>query len=375
MDVADNSIAFAGLFGYVKNGQIKNLGLLDSQISATASNGDDSSAYAGGIAGRLVDDSLIAGCYNTDAVTATAFSDHCPSSYAGGIAGLVENDSIVTNCYNTGAVTANASSTADFITTASAGGIGGYVFDGTITTCYNTGEVKAKASAKYSYYARAYLGGIAGMISYSGSTEKCYYLDNVSAGVGFGSGDATRCTWQEMTQQENFSGFDFETVWTMAGNENYLLPELRAVEMAKTTYLTSIELLTKPDKLEYQEGEDALDVTGGEIKLVYNNGMTLVVDLEAHMVTGFDNTVVGEQTLTVSYGGKETSYQITIVPVSQPEEEIPTTVYDGVDYAAVYDYDYYHSHYPDLQDAFGDNDVAFLEHFVLCGMAEGRQAQ
>lgn len=177
-----------------------------------------------------------------------------------------------------------------------------------------------------------------------------------------------------MTQQENFSGFDFETVWTMAGNENYLLPELRAVEMAKTTYLTSIELLTKPDKLEYQEGEDALDVTGGEIKLVYNNGMTLVVDLEAHMVTGFDNTVVGEQTLTVSYGGKETSYQITIVPVSQPEEEIPTTVYDGVDYAAVYDYDYYHSHYPDLQDAFGDNDVAFLEHFVLCGMAEGRQA-
>lgn len=195
VDVADNSIAFAGLFGYVKNGQIKNLGLLDSQISATASNGDDSSAYAGGIAGRLVDDSLIAGCYNTDAVTATAFSDHCPSSYAGGIAGLVENDSIVTNCYNTGAVTANASSTADFITTASAGGIGGYVFDGTITTCYNTGEVKAKASAKYSYDARAYLGGIAGMISYSGSTEKCYYLDNVSAGVGFGSGDATRCTW------------------------------------------------------------------------------------------------------------------------------------------------------------------------------------
>ncbi|MCC8081986.1 MAG: N-acetylmuramoyl-L-alanine amidase [Lachnospiraceae bacterium] len=50
------------------------------------------------------------------------------------------------------------------------------------------------------------------------------------------------------------------------------------------------------------------------------------------------------------------------------------TVYDGVDYAAVYDYEYYISNYEDLAAAFGDDAGAALLHFVTYGMSEGRQA-
>lgn len=55
--------------------------------------------------------------------------------------------------------------------------------------------------------------------------------------------------------------------------------------------------------------------------------------------------------------------------------EHPTTVFDGVDYSAVYDYNYYYNHNVDLQNAIGSNPAALLAHFVSHGMAEGRQAK
>lgn len=49
-----------------------------------------------------------------------------------------------------------------------------------------------------------------------------------------------------------------------------------------------------------------------------------------------------------------------------------TSVYNGVDYSAVYDYNYY-SNYRDIKNYYGENEYAILEHFVLYGMKEGRQ--
>lgn len=49
------------------------------------------------------------------------------------------------------------------------------------------------------------------------------------------------------------------------------------------------------------------------------------------------------------------------------------TVYNGIDYSAVYDKDYYLSHNPDLKAVYGDNPAALLRHFVTSGMSEGRQ--
>ena len=51
-----------------------------------------------------------------------------------------------------------------------------------------------------------------------------------------------------------------------------------------------------------------------------------------------------------------------------------STVYNGVNYALVYDYEYYRKKYTDLQTAFGDDPEKYLQHFVLNGMREGRQA-
>ena len=49
------------------------------------------------------------------------------------------------------------------------------------------------------------------------------------------------------------------------------------------------------------------------------------------------------------------------------------TVYDGVDYSAVYNGTYYYGKYADIRATYIFDDIAMLQHFVNYGMSEGRQ--
>lgn len=53
----------------------------------------------------------------------------------------------------------------------------------------------------------------------------------------------------------------------------------------------------------------------------------------------------------------------------------PITTYNGIDYSAVYDYNYYLKKYSDLAKIYTNDDIGLLAHFVNCGMSEGRQAK
>lgn len=51
----------------------------------------------------------------------------------------------------------------------------------------------------------------------------------------------------------------------------------------------------------------------------------------------------------------------------------PQTMYEGIEYSSVYNYDYYLNTYPDVASSIGGDDEAVLRHFVEYGMKEGRQ--
>lgn len=53
----------------------------------------------------------------------------------------------------------------------------------------------------------------------------------------------------------------------------------------------------------------------------------------------------------------------------------PITTYNGIDYSAVYDYNYYLKKHSDLAKIYTNDDIGLLAHFVNCGMSEGRQAK
>lgn len=335
------------------------------------------STVAGGIAGENYNNCVISRCYNSGTVAQDG--SNSSASSAGGIAGNVYSAAI-TNCYNIGAVTANSSRTY-------AGGIAGRIYNGEITNCYNTGTI---TSILYAY-------GIAG-VAYDGVITDCYYLNNISCGISSGPGATVSCTAEEMMKQNTFEGFDFDAIWSMEGNADYLYPELQGVEMIFTKSLAEIKVTKQPDKLSYLEGaefdptgmevtacynngtsetvseyeingytstpgtktitvsfggksttfqvtvtaksllgiqvmqlpeklsylegKDTLDVTGGKLTLTYNNGTTEVIDLTTEMVSGFDNTQVGKQTLTVNYQDRTTTFEVEIIAKSLTEIKV-----------------------------------------------------
>lgn len=52
---------------------------------------------------------------------------------------------------------------------------------------------------------------------------------------------------------------------------------------------------------------------------------------------------------------------------------LPAQAATAAEYAAIFDATYYAEHYPDLKAVFGADEAALLNHFLICGMAEGRQ--
>ncbi len=76
-------------------------------------------------------------------------------------------------------------------------------------------------------------------------------------------------------------------------------------------YVSSYKF-TAPSKKNYKLNED-LDLTGGKITEIMASGKTgAIIDITKDMVTGFDSSKPGKQTLTVTYQGKTYKYEITV---------------------------------------------------------------
>ena len=69
--------------------------------------------------------------------------------------------------------------------------------------------------------------------------------------------------------------------------------------------------VTAPTKTNYLFG-DQLDLTGATVTLNYDDGYTAEVEVTAGMITGFDATTAGEQTVTVTYAGLSATFTVTV---------------------------------------------------------------
>ena len=76
--------------------------------------------------------------------------------------------------------------------------------------------------------------------------------------------------------------------------------------------LESIYISALPAKTVYSVGNGSLNLTGGKLMLVCDSGET-EINLTAAMVSGFDNTILGKQTLTVTVGGLTTTFEVEVV--------------------------------------------------------------
>lgn len=127
-------------------------------------------------------------------------------------------------------------------------------------------------------------------------------------------------TEEKAVTADMVTGFGKETIGEQTLTVTYTEKGVSKTVTFKVTVkkksLAEISIESAPSNTTVKEGQK-LDVTGGTVKVVYDNGTSKVVDLTADMVSGFDNTKIGEQEVTVTFVegnvSKTTTFQVTVV--------------------------------------------------------------
>jgi len=165
------SVDKVGLFGWIENAVIRDLGLENVTI---ASGGK----HVGGLVGHLASGTLIA-CYVTGSITGT--------ENVGGLVGLHDSGSITTG-YAAGSVAGSRD----------VGGLVGHLTAGTITACYATALVSGTSS----------VGGLVGHLT-AGTIESCFW-DIQTSGQSISAGGIGKTTTQMKIQSTyTDAGWDF----------------------------------------------------------------------------------------------------------------------------------------------------------------------
>ena len=76
-----------------------------------------------------------------------------------------------------------------------------------------------------------------------------------------------------------------------------------------------------PAKTKYIQNKEELDLTGGVIEIAYNDGNKedLTMTSSSITATGFDNTILGTQKITLTYKNKTTQFNVEIIELPKPE--------------------------------------------------------
>ena len=116
--------------------------------------------------------------------------------------------------------------------------------------------------------------------------------------------------WSSLSSSER----KFIHYQSLYGKDNYVIlrPELVMREVSK------IEVSNTPTKTSYIQNFEELNLSGGKIKVSYNDGTTETINMnDANVtVTGFNNSKIGTNSITVSYGGETTKFNVNIVEKS-----------------------------------------------------------
>ncbi|MCL2219038.1 MAG: TonB family protein [Chitinispirillia bacterium] len=156
LTINDPDKSVLGLFGYIKDANVKNLGLDSVKITGGST--------VGALAGGVVNNSIVNNCYSNGTVTG--------KDNVGGLVGTAAANSFITNSYSTATVTsADPEGDSEYN---SAGGVVGYVQHYCmVINCYSTGAVNGIGN----------VGGVTGMLRGQNSVRGSAALNPELKGV------------------------------------------------------------------------------------------------------------------------------------------------------------------------------------------------
>ena len=92
--------------------------------------------------------------------------------------------------------------------------------------------------------------------------------------------------------------------------------------------VVGISITKLPSKTQYIQNEEDLDLTGGLLKVTYNDNSTEELNLNSELITveGFDNTNIGTNTIEITYMEFTITLDVVIIEnpnISNPDDEEP----------------------------------------------------
>lgn len=236
------------------------------------------------------------------------------TTYVGGLVGTnFTTGDDVWNCYNIGTVKSEEI----------AGGIVGrngstsnvYCYGATIKNCYNIGNIYGTSA-----------GNIVGINKEKGILNNCYYLKDEKPGCGtdynLKYSTIFPKTEDEIKEISNVLNNDTKSFRHDQYGYNNGYPIL--------VFVNDIEIIKMPNKLQYEQNIDGLDLSGGKIKLKYNyEEYDTILDMDSKeiSVSGFDNEKEGTSSLTLLYADEygdefKEEFEVNVGDFSFPELKV-----------------------------------------------------
>ncbi len=126
-------------------------------------------------------------------------------------------------------------------------------------------------------------------------------------------GLVVKATYEDETEETvtsyNLSGYDSDSEGEKTITVEY--KGMTATFKVKVLGIRQIELTSEPTKKEYVQGEQ-LDLSGMEVTATYSDDSTAVIDSSEYKISGYTPSQVGEQTVTVEYGGQTATFKVTV---------------------------------------------------------------
>ena len=102
-----------------------------------------------------------------------------------------------------------------------------------------------------------------------------------------------------------------------------LTPEYKVVSINMRVPLQSLQWKTAPQKTSYRIGE-ALDFSGSTLKATHASGASWDVPITADMVSGYNPSRTGQQTIRVNYHNKYLDFNVTVQAASTDSNNRPS---------------------------------------------------
>ena len=136
----------------------------------------------------------------------------------------------------------------------------------------------------------------------NGDTEEIDIADNENVKV------------EGYAHDKAYANLDLTITYTVDENHKYTTTYSIVVLDASKTVSGIVIADENELKKEYYVGDEF--VVGGQITVSYSDADSETIDITSAMVSGYNPQTSGSQTITVTYGGKTTSYEVTVTAVT-----------------------------------------------------------